>query len=184
MKISKLEAARRQLNCAIRLYFNDDDITSVITLSRASFRLLWDLYPTISEDGFEKPLGKIIEQLGWSKINEIANFLKHADKDPDAQMEPDEIHARTGIGFSVILYGRAAEAYTPEMQAWDSWMGVAEPEVWDQKPEPDHEGYADFQKCVQMFKVATREERLALARQMLTAFKKVSPSGYVHVPRD
>ena len=98
MKISKQEAARRQLDCAIRLYFNDDDMSSIVTLSRAAFRLLWDLYPRIGADGFEKPLSKLIELLGWSRFNEITNFLKHADKDPDAQMEPDAIHAKTGIG--------------------------------------------------------------------------------------
>jgi hypothetical protein len=123
MEISKLEAAKRQLDCAIRLYLNDEDMSSIITLSRASFRLLWDIYPTIANDGFEKPLSKLIDRMGWAKFNAIANFLKHADKDPEAQMDPDEIHARAGIGFSIIFFGRATNyIYSPEIKAWETLM--------------------------------------------------------------
>jgi hypothetical protein len=173
MEISKLEAAKRQLDCAIRLYLNDDDMSSTITLSRASFRLMWDLYPTIANDGFEKPLLKLIEVIGWNKFNAIANFLKHADKDPEAQMEPDEVHAKTGIGFSIILYSRATNAYSPEMKAWETLMTLAEPEIWDSHPEPGHEGYANFKIAVEKYKAATRKERLAMGRSYLRGFKRV-----------
>ncbi|MBR1204476.1 MULTISPECIES: hypothetical protein [unclassified Bradyrhizobium] len=173
MEISKLEAAKRQLNCAIRLYLNDDDLSSVITLSRASFRLLWDIYPTIANDGFERPLSKLIEQIGWHKFNAISNFLKHADKDPEAQMEPDEVHARTGIGFSIILYSRATSTYSPEMRAWETLMTLSDPEVWDSHPEPGHEGYNDFKIAVERYKASTRRERLAMGRSYLREFKRM-----------
>lgn len=174
MKISKLEAAKRQLDCAIRLYFNGDDLSSVITLSRAAFRLLWDIYPRITADGFEKPLSKIIETLGWPRFNEIANFLKHADKDPDAQMEPDEVHVRTGIGFSIILYGRATNgALSPEMKAWETIMTLEQPDVWDSHPDPNHEGYQDFMRGVAAYREATREQRLEMGKVFLRGFKRI-----------
>lgn len=173
MKISKLEAAKRQLDCAIRLYLNDDDLSSAITLSRASFRLLWDIYPTIANDGFEKPLSKVIEQLGWTRFNAIANFLKHADKDPEAQMDPDAVHAKTGIGFSIMLYSRATGAYSPEMKAWETLMTLEQPDVWDSHPDPGHEGYADFIKAVEQYKTASWKEQLAMGRSFLRGFKHV-----------
>jgi hypothetical protein len=173
MEISKLEAAKRQLNCAIRLYLNDDDLSSIITLSRASFRLLWDIYPTIANDGFEKPLSKVIEHLGWDKLNAITNFLKHADRDPEAQMEPDVVHANTGIGLSIILYSQATEAYSPEMKAWETLMTLADPDVWDSHPEPGHEGYQDFQGAVERYKVSDRKGQLAMGRAYLRGFKRI-----------
>jgi hypothetical protein len=173
MEISKLEAAKRQLDCAIRLFLNDDDLSSIITLSRSSFRLLWDIYPTIATDGFEKPLSKVIEAIGWTQFNAIVNFLKHADKDPEAQMEPDEVHAQSGIGFSIILYSRATNAYSPEMKAWETLMTLAEPEIWDSHPEPDHEGYEEFRRAVERYKAATRKERLAMGRSYLRGFKRI-----------
>jgi hypothetical protein len=174
MEISKLEAARRQLDCAIRLYFNEDDMSSVITLSRAAFRLLWDIYPQSMSDGFEQPFSKIIETLGWSQFNKIANFLKHADKDPDAQMEPDEIHAKTGIGLAVILYGRVTNgALSPEMKAWETIMTLEQPDIWDSHPDSSHEAYHDFRRGVEKYGHATREERLTLGRGFLRGFKRI-----------
>ena len=43
-KIDKIEAARRQLDTAIDLYFNEGDSLSCFTLSYASLKLLFDLY--------------------------------------------------------------------------------------------------------------------------------------------
>jgi hypothetical protein len=178
MKISKLEAARCQLDCAIRLYFNGDDMCSVITLSRAAFRILWDIYPTITTDGFEKPFSKIIELIGWPRFNEIANFLKHGEKDPEALMEPDEVHAKMGIGFSSILYGRTTNgARSPEMRAWETIMTLEQPEVWDSYPDLGHEGYQDFRRCVEKYEQATREQRLAMGKGFLQGFKRIDP-GY------
>ena len=43
MKISKLEAGSRQLDSAIRMFFNNEDILAVHTVSRAAFRVLFDI---------------------------------------------------------------------------------------------------------------------------------------------
>jgi hypothetical protein len=90
MPISKIEAAQRQLDCAIRLYVADDDIVSVHTLSRAAFRLLYDIYPTLKDDDFCRDMGKLIEQLGWKDFNGAANFLKHANSDPEGTRDVRE----------------------------------------------------------------------------------------------
>ncbi len=174
MEISKLEAAKRQLDCAIRLYFHDDDMCSVITLCRAAFRLLWDLYPKLAEDGFEKEFGKIIEFMGWEEYNAITNFLKHADKDHEDQMEPHEVHAVSGIGFSVILYGRVTNGkLSAEMKAWETIMTLWQPDVWDSHPDPDHPHYADFRRGVEKIVNASREERLTMGRGFLRGFKRI-----------
>ena len=71
MPISKLEAAQRQLDCAIRLYFAEDDLLAVHTLSRAAFRILFDLYPQKSADEFSQNLEGLIKELGWGEFNRI-----------------------------------------------------------------------------------------------------------------
>jgi hypothetical protein len=178
MAVSKLEAARRQLDCAIRLCFSDDDLCSVITLSRAAFRLLWDIYPKVANDGFEQDLSGVIEQIGWPRFHEITNFLKHADKDPDAEMEPDDVHTRTGIGLGIILYGRLADRrLSPEMRAWEAIMTLESPDIWDSPPDPKHEGYESFASYVDVYRKATREQRLAMGRNFLEGFKRVEGIG-------
>ncbi len=167
MPITKLEAAQRQLNCAIRLLFDNDDLTSVITLSSAAFRLLYDLYPTLSQDGFRADVNKVIGRYGWDRFNKFANYLKHADKDPSAQIEPHPIYAMTTIGFAVILYHRVTDAPTAETRAWDAFMAVVEPVVFAGPPDPNAEGYADFNSAVIQYKDASHEDKMALARQLL-----------------
>lgn len=116
----------------------------------------------------------MIESIGWKEYNEIANFLKHADKDHDAEMEPHEVHAMSGIGFSIILYGRVTDdALSPEMKAWETIMTLAQPDIWDSHPEPGHEQYADFRRAVDKYVASTREERLSMGRGFLRGFKQI-----------
>ena len=68
-ELTKLEAAQRQLDCAIRLLFNLDDMPSIITLSRAAFRILFDIYPVLKPDGkYSSDLDGVIKRMGWSKF--------------------------------------------------------------------------------------------------------------------
>jgi hypothetical protein len=92
LTISKLDAARRQLETAARLYFTGGDPVSVHTLTAAAYNILKDLNaarggkPMIVKEtllAFVKPEH---EQFVRGKINEAENFLKHADRDPAATL--------------------------------------------------------------------------------------------------
>lgn len=87
-KISKYEAAKRQLETAIDLFFEDGDALSAHTLAFAAFKVLLNLYLHRGNDDFGKQVDKLIaEGVGWQRFSETANFLKHADRDPDAFLE-------------------------------------------------------------------------------------------------
>ena len=83
LKLSKLDVAKRQLETAIRLYFNDDPV-SIHTLTCAAHEILSDLNkeyngnPMILSDYVISDKYKT----EWNKkIREPQNFFKHADKD-------------------------------------------------------------------------------------------------------
>jgi hypothetical protein len=84
--ISKLEAALRQLETAIILWFNHGDPISIHTLASAAHQIIYDINkarkgPAMSPDSdIVKP-----EHLSeWRRILKAApNFMKHADKDPN-----------------------------------------------------------------------------------------------------
>jgi hypothetical protein len=131
MPITKLEAAQHQLDCAIRLLLNSDDLSSVITLSRAAFRILFDIYPVLQpEEDFNAHLDRAITQMGWAKFNKIANQLKHADNDADAVIDPNPIHAMVGIGLAIVLHRQITGRITLEMQAFETIMTVLEPDTF------------------------------------------------------
>jgi len=88
--LTKLDAAKRQLETAVRLYFNDADPVSIHTLVCASHEILTNLNekrgnsPTIISDNLIKePYKKMVRD----KIREAKNFFKHADKDPDGVLK-------------------------------------------------------------------------------------------------
>lgn len=174
MAITKLEAAQRQLDCAIRLYIDGEDLLAVHTLSRAAFRVLFDIYPSHSSDGFTTNFGQFIQAFGWKRFNEAANFLKHADKDPTAQGEVEEGDTQMGVGFGIVLYRRLTGTSTPEMMAFDSWMKALNPEKFMIPPDPDPDIEELAQQGIAMIKASPREHQLRLARAYLKYFRENS----------
>ncbi len=90
LKISKLDAARRQLETAVRLYFVQADPVSVHTLTAAAYNVLRDLNaarggrPMMMKEQFLVFVKPEYHRMIRDKINEAENFLKHADRDPEA----------------------------------------------------------------------------------------------------
>lgn len=60
--ISKTEAAKRQIDTAIDLYFSEADTLSAYTLAYASFKILLDIYPHNQGDGFDMQIDAAIQK--------------------------------------------------------------------------------------------------------------------------
>ena len=153
MGITKLVAAQQQLDCAIRLLLNEDELPSVISLSRAAFRVLYDLYPVLQPRGAYRTRleGEIANTMGWATFDKLANQLKHVDNDSEAILDLNPVHAMTDIGLAVLLYHQGAGTYTMEMQAFESMMSMIDP-VFAGRPDPTADGYADYNKAFQELK--------------------------------
>jgi hypothetical protein len=149
-----------------------DDMPSVITLSRAAFRVLFDIYPVLKPEGeFGDALSGAIKGMGWTKFNEIANQLKHADNDANAMIDPHPIHAMVGIGLAVTLYHQLTNSRTPEMQAFEIIMSMLEPDAFAGPHDPESEGYVDFIKATMHMKNATHEQLMEFGRGSLHYLK-------------
>jgi hypothetical protein len=88
IKIPKLEAARRQVETAIRIYFANGDPVSIHTLAAASLQILvdldkkgtlWDFIETHVKPEHLSEVKKLFA--------EAENFFKHAERDPDKILE-------------------------------------------------------------------------------------------------
>lgn len=92
LKISKLDAAKRQLEIAIRLYFSYGDPVSIHTLASASYNIIRDITlhrgetMFIKDDVLDFVKDEYREELR-RKFNEAENFFKHADRDHDAVLD-------------------------------------------------------------------------------------------------
>ena len=90
LKITKLQASKKQLETAIQLYFNYNDPISTHTLACAAYEILSDINKT--QNGSPMLLdGYLIKDEYKQKyrkmIKDPQNFFKHADKDPDAILD-------------------------------------------------------------------------------------------------
>jgi hypothetical protein len=170
-KVSKLEAARRQLDCAIRLYFDNDDLLAVHALSRAAFRVLFDLQSP--GDNHKELIERTIQYLGWGHFNELTNFLKHADRDSgDEKDEPNEGSTQIGIGFAAMLYRHLTKTLTVEMKAFHIWMKVSNPDHFTDVREPDWEFEEDYLEANKVIKEMPREARMLTGKALLRLLKE------------
>lgn len=155
--ITKTEAAERQLNTAIRLFFENRDHLSSYTLAAASREVTDGLIQRrLGElnqrklvrvgDSLEVPLSyretlDLLIKPGFHKeaikhFNKWQNFLKHSDKDHDAEIEPFKAKLLVMVIILAIKnYVLLTEQWTTEMATFFAWFTVAEPQMVNLKPE-------------------------------------------------
>lgn len=165
-RVSKIEAARRQIDAAIDMYFNSDDALACYTLAYAGLKVLMDIYPHHNNDGFEQQLDEIVGKVGWRHLSGIGNFLKHADRDPGDVLEhfhPDS--AYTLLGLATLLYRRIAGDFSAKMKALDFWTEtIGAEELGIQEIDQNNERAATAKQLVSEVKAAPRHIRMAAAK--------------------
>lgn len=87
-KIKKVDAARRQLDTSIELWFHYGDIVSIHTLACSAYQILHDINE--HRKGPELLFNSLVVKdeyraLAKSYLKKAYNFFKHADKDPDPE---------------------------------------------------------------------------------------------------
>jgi hypothetical protein len=132
IQITKLDAALRQLETAITLWFNSGDSLSIHTLSSAAYQILYDINkhqngPTMTPD---TDIIKPEKQAEWKRaLKAPANFLKHADTDPT-----DTIFFNSAVNEHIlfeatIFYSIITKETRPVLFCFHQWMLINE-SVW------------------------------------------------------
>ena len=87
LKLSKLDAAKRQIETAIRIYFGYGDPVSIHTLTAAAYNIVRDINvhrggkKLFMKDGFLEYVVPGREAEVRKYLNAAENFFKHADRD-------------------------------------------------------------------------------------------------------
>src|SRR6478672_7699728 len=103
IRITKLEAARRQLEDALQSYFKGGDILAINTKAHAAFQVLFDICTT--QHGAKIAVGTIVKRIGKRKFNRVAEFLKHANWHRDDVLTDDPAgSAYMYLLFAIALY--------------------------------------------------------------------------------
>jgi hypothetical protein len=134
-RIGKLDAARRQIEFAIRTHFENRDPFAIHTVTQAAFGILRAL---AEKHGSVRIHQAIVDRIRpgkeaefWWYITRASNFLKHADRDPDEILEDvsEEIND-SAIFFAIAYYADlSAEPIPPIMNLYFTWYLLSHPSL-------------------------------------------------------
>jgi hypothetical protein len=132
IRVSKLDAACRQLRTAITLWFTDGDPVSTHTLAFAAYEVLHHLSkkrdPNRRDLIFDSDHIKE-EHLGdYNKfIRQHANFFKHADRDGDSVIDFKPILTELFLMFAILARELCGEPQSDEESTYTWWMALHKP---------------------------------------------------------
>ncbi|MFC1461157.1 hypothetical protein ACFLQR_01390 [Verrucomicrobiota bacterium] len=148
IRVTKLDAARAQMETAIRLYFTDGDPIAVHTLAAAAHQILHDISakrsgpPSIREFQFIRP-GCEAE---WHRtVTDEENFFKHADRDPDRVLEFMPHKAPAFLIDGCQLYRSLTDDWPALFKLFTTWMALRNPKLIIPAPE-NEEFYRSFRE--------------------------------------
>ena len=133
MLVTKIDAARRQLITAIRLFFDGGDSVSVYSLASNAWEVVDVLCTSAGVESFSKqarenlPAGQTLKYY----INEpCRNFFKHAEQDPnpDSSVELREANVAAILFLAVEDYIRFRQGGPVEAQVFQLWFIAVFPE--------------------------------------------------------
>jgi hypothetical protein len=155
--ITKTDVAERQLNTAIRLFFENRDHLSSYALAVASREITDGVIKSRRSELYQREPARVGGPLNFllsyqecleayikpefykstiKLFHKWQNFLKHADKDPDAEIEPLSTKLLViVIMFAIRNYVLLTQHWTTEMATFSFWFAVAEPQGVNLPPE-------------------------------------------------
>ena len=136
-RITKLDAARRQLSVAIRLLLEDKDMLAVHTLVGAAHAVLERIALGGKSRNTRKKLKDNIFvrndcRLAFTRhVNEARNFLKHADRDSGDTHEFNPNNTAYWLCDAVWMLHQATGRWGKEGTVFIGWFMLAHPDVLD-----------------------------------------------------
>ncbi len=173
MVISKIEAAQRQLDTAIELYLHEYDLLSVHTLAWAAFSILISYDKATNAGGV---WAKHIRDNPSDGTRKLANFLKHADRDPLAQLgDLTDEYTHLLLLEGCKLYYELTDARTRPIDVfycYDTFLdGDAQDRELDREDRSGEVPTAEEIAEEQRLHLENKKKLLGVARHFLTAEK-------------
>jgi hypothetical protein len=131
-RVTKLDVAYRQLDQAIQLFFERRDPVAVHSLAAAAHQVLTDLGDAKGLQNFIKGNPYIREEMRreWIRLmNEPYNFIKHADRDPDAIFEFRPAVTPVYILDALQLYQQLTGKLPHKLNVFLMWFNVSYPDT-------------------------------------------------------
>ena len=166
MMLSRRTGAQRLLDEAIRLWLDAREPLAVHALTMAGFRVLYDLHKHDNSDQHSQLEG-LLTKVGFSRLYDLANKLKHADRDAEAQLiVPCDKENEWRIGMALVIYRTLESNLTAEMGAFHLMSLSAYPDTFQVAANEDPDIEASAQLAASLLR-ADVEHRRTMVRIFL-----------------
>ena len=125
LELTKINVAEALIKTAVRLFFEDGDPVPVYALANAAREILTSVG---AHEGVTTLLhalgardGKTLQEL-TTESRKIANFFKHADRDPQAKIEFREDEVDFVLAIACQDFGRITGGMPVEAQIYEVWV--------------------------------------------------------------
>lgn len=142
--ISKLDAAKRQLDVAINLFFKNGDPVSIHTLTAAAYDVLIGLGKTaklidLGVKDVELYVKDEYQKEYLAIVNKAQNFFKHSDKDPKGILEFSPNSTIFLLLSAVKLYRDLTEEKPNNMIVYTHWCVLMYPNLLKDEHKKEYE---------------------------------------------
>ena len=177
--LTKLQAVERLVDSAIRLLFRYEDPLIIQLIVASAYRVLRDLADKRGNVEIRKTEVAFIEpgteKEYYAALADVANFLKHADKDPDGVLAPIEEKRNdsdiTSCTFYLLALGSALSA---ERLAFLQWCSIIYPAFFkDTAPFQRIASYDQFANLAD----ASRGQQLSAGEDILLSLRRALKAG-------
>lgn len=132
--VGKLDAARRQLETAIELWFHDSDPVPVHTLAYSAYEIIHVISKKRSPNRRDLLFDTLVikDEYRAEHVKEIkrsANFFKHADRDGEAVLEFHPALTELFFIFSILGIEFCGERNSDTEAAFIWWLSLHEPAI-------------------------------------------------------
>jgi len=170
VEVTKIDAARRQLETAVVLYFRDADPVSIHTLACAAYEILLSL--NRASNGAPMIKDWIVDMVGPELsgefrrfINMAQNFFKHADKDAHSILDFSPEATDVLILDACWAYKRVVGELLPILATFEIWAGLTFASAYLIYPETDDLDPAFLRRMASLPRSEFFEKMLPVAQQ-------------------
>jgi hypothetical protein len=180
LRVTKLEAAKQQIETAIKLWLSDGCPIAIHTLAAAAHQILHDLGKRRGKPTAIRGLPGVLpaqkKQLS-RLLNNPENFFKHADNDPGAVLHFNPHSSALLLFDAVNTYKQLTQKTVILFEAFNAWMIVQCPNLLDSNMREDFVKLLDgfggaqnlskaalFQACSNILSVAIKNSSFSKAR--------------------
>ena len=129
LNISKLDAARRQLETAINLYFHEGDVVSIHTLASAAHEIVQNITkekggkPTLKESWNHDIKPEFLKEFS-KKLRDAQTFLEHSRRDGHQSIELEPFRSDIVMLDACWSYRRVTNERLPVFGTFEVWAAI------------------------------------------------------------